>query len=139
MAERDEQTKKEVEEKKHKEEEEQQKVEQKKMRANELRKQARPQHIAQLKRLNLKTAPIKEIKGIMHEMAIGTQDCFERGDLVKKLMDNCPELRLSQEEPERVASFSSRGSVSSMTSSHSDSFGQCCVCKCFTYHRAHGP
>ena len=103
MAERDEQLKKEEQGKKQKEEEEQQKQEKEKMRDNERRKQARPQHIAQLKKLNLTTAPIRQIKTIMQEMGIGTQGCIERGDLVERLMDCCPELRLSQKQPQRAS------------------------------------
>ena len=86
-----------------KEEEEHKKQDRQKMLDNERRKQAaRPQHIAQLKKLDLKTAPIRQIKTIMQEMGIDMRGCIERGELVERLMDCCPELRLSQKQPQRA-------------------------------------
>ena len=126
-------------EKKRKEEEEQQKLEQKRMRASEIRREARPQHLEELMRMDLDKSSSKELKQIMLNMGIATHDCFEKSDLKKKLIDNVPELRM---EMERRKSSSSQTSFSSPSSNSSFDFGrtssgECTAASDETHHTPH--
>ena len=116
MAEREDKTKKEEAEKKKHEEEEERKRHQKQMRTAEIRRENRPQNLEELMRLDLDTAPIRDIKAIMIKMGISPHDCFERADLKKKLVDNVPELKFELERKQSSASLSPRGSTSSLSS-----------------------
>lgn len=115
MAEREDKTKKEEAEKKKQEEEEQRKRDQKRMRSAEIRRENRPQNLEDLMKLDLDTAPIKEIKAIMIKMGISPHDCFERADLKKKLIENVPELKFEMERKQSSASLASHGSTSRMS------------------------
>ena len=93
MAEKEEEFKKMEEEKKRNEE----KGEDMKRRlANDKRREERPQHLNELFKLNLDSAPIRELKAIMEKMGISPRGCIDRKDLKAKLHANVPELRLRQ-------------------------------------------
>lgn len=116
MAEKEDRTKKEEAEKKKQEEEAQRKRHQQQMRSAEIRRENRPQNLEELMRLDLDSAPIREIKAIMVKMGISPHDCFERADLKKKLIDNVPELKFEIERKQSSSSLSSRDSTSSLGS-----------------------
>ena len=99
-----------MEEKKRQEEEEEKRRDEKRKRNAEYRKETRPQHLDELLRMDLDSAPIRDIKGIMIKMGISPHDCLERSDMKKKLRENVPELRMRTES---VTSMSSQSSVSS--------------------------
>ena len=113
LAEKEEKTRKDEEEKKKQEEEEQRKIDDKRKRTTEMRREARPQHLEELLKMDLNSASVRDIKAIMIKMGISPHDCFERADLKKKLKENVPELRIALERQQSSASISSRGSVSS--------------------------
>lgn len=94
MAEKEEAFKKKDEEKKRKEEEEEQERDQKLRLSNERLRQERPQRLEELLKMDLDSAPIKELKSIMEKMAISPRGCLNRKDLKEKLVDSVPELRL---------------------------------------------
>lgn len=116
MAEREDKTKKEEAEKKKQAEDEQRKRHQQQMRSAEIRRENRPQNLEELMKLDLDSAPIREIKAIMVKMGISPHDCFERADLKKKLIDNVPELKFELERKQSSSSLASHGSTSSMSS-----------------------
>lgn len=96
MAEKEEEFKKKEEEKKRNEEKEEQEKDLKLRLANEKRRQERPEHLSELFKINLDSAPIRELKGIMEKMGIPSLGCIDRKDLKEKLHANVPELRLRQ-------------------------------------------
>lgn len=95
MAEKEEAFKKIDEEKKKKEEQQEQEKDQKLRLANERLRQERPQHLEELRKMDLDHAPIRELKSIMERMGISPVGCLSRKDLKEKLLENVPELRLT--------------------------------------------
>jgi flagellar biosynthesis GTPase FlhF len=93
MAEKEEAFKKRDEEKKRKEELEEQEKDKKLRLANEKLRKERPQHLEELLRMDLESAPARELKGIMEKMGISSLGCLSKKDLKEKLMDGVPELR----------------------------------------------
>ena len=116
MAEREDRTKKEEAEKKKEEEDKEKKRHQQRIRTAEIRRENRPQNLEELLRMDLDSAPIRDIKAIMIKMGVSPHDCFERADLKKKLIDNVPELKFEMQRKNSSSSLSSRGSTSSMSS-----------------------
>ena len=116
MAEKEEEFKKMEEEKKRSEEREEQEKDMKRRLANDKRREERPQHLSELFKLNLDTAPIRELKAIMEKMGISPRGCIDRKDLKEKLHANVPELRLRQ------------GMKESQTN------GKTIVCACVYFH-----
>ena len=96
MAEKEEEFKKMEEEKKRSEERKEQEKDMKRRFANDKRREERPQHLSELFKLNLDSAPIRELKAIMEKMGISPRGCIDRKDLKEKLHANVPELRLRQ-------------------------------------------
>ena len=103
MSEKEEEFKKKEEEKKKHEEREEQEKDKKRRLANDRLRQERPQHLDELFKLNLDTAPIKELKKIMEKMGISPRGCLDRHDLKEKLHANVPELRLRATGQEQQA------------------------------------
>lgn len=96
MSEKEEEFKKKEEEKKKNEEREEQEKDKKLRLANERLHQERPQHLEELFKLNLDSAPIKELKKMMEKMGISPRGCLDRQDLKEKLHANVPELHLKK-------------------------------------------
>ena len=115
MAEKEEEFKKLEEEKKKKEEEEEHQKDLKRRQANERIRKERPQHLEELLKMDLDSSSIRDIKAIMIKLGVSPHDCFERGDLKKKLIENVPELRIkiSSSSPQKSESNSRSNSVSS--------------------------
>lgn len=63
--------------------------------AKEKLREMRPQHLEELRKMNLDSAPAKDIKNIMEKMHISTVGCINRSDLKEKLMQSVPELKFS--------------------------------------------
>lgn len=99
MAEKEEEFKKKDDEKKKKEEKDEQERDQKLRLANERLRLERPQRLEELQKMDLDSAPIRELKSIMEKMGISSRGCLNRKDLKEKLMENVPELRLSGTSP----------------------------------------
>lgn len=55
----------------------------------------RPQHLEELRKMNLDSAPAKDIKNIMEKMHISTVGCINRSDLKEKLVRSVPELKFT--------------------------------------------
>ena len=113
LAEKEEKARKEVEEKKRQEEEEEKRRDEKRKRNAEYRRETRPHHLEELLKMDLDTAPIRDIKAIMIKMGISPHDCLERSDMKRKVRENVPELRMTMEKSESFQSMSSQSSVSS--------------------------
>lgn len=96
MAVKEEEVKKKDEEKKQQEEKEELEKDHKLRLANERLRQERPQRLEELMKMDLDSAPIRELKNIMEKMRISSLGCLNRKDLKERLLDNVPELRLKQ-------------------------------------------
>lgn len=96
MAEKEEQFKMKDEERKKQEEKDGQERDQKLRAANERLRQERPQHLEELLKMDLDSAPNRELKNIMEKMAISSRGCLNRKDLKERLLESVPELRLKQ-------------------------------------------
>lgn len=97
MAEKEEAFKKKDEEKKRQEEKEEQDRDIKLRLANERLRQERPHRLEELLKMDLDSAPIRELKNIMEKMGISPRGCLNRKDLQEKLLESVPELRLKQQ------------------------------------------
>lgn len=87
---------KEEAEKKRKEEEQRARDEARR-REEEIRRQNRPQAVAELLKTDLDVASVKVIKELMAKLGISSVDCLSKEDLKKKLVDNVPEYRQAQQ------------------------------------------
>eukprot|EP00731_Ephydatia_muelleri_P030669 Em0022g183a len=97
QAEKEEQRAKEEAEKKRKEEEEQRARDEVRRREEEIRRQNRPQVVAELLKTDVDVASVKVTKELMAKLGISSVDCLSKEDLKKKLMDNVPEYRQAQQ------------------------------------------
>ena len=59
-----------------------------------LQYKSRPQVLEELMKMDLDTAPIKEIKDKMGKLGISYVGLIERSELVDKLLENFPELQM---------------------------------------------
>ena len=123
MAEKEEEFKKKDEEKKEREEKEERERDQKLRAATERLRQERPKHLEELRKMNLDTSPIKELKGIMEKMCISSRGCISRKDLKEKLLESVPELRLEQlKSPDQLKDISGESPLLSVNTTSQSCF-----------------
>ncbi len=78
----------------------------------EKRREDRPKHLRELLKMDLDTAPARDLKATMIKMGIPLRGCVEKADLKKKLIESVPELRMEVERRASEASITSLGSSS---------------------------
>lgn len=76
----------------------------------EQRRKDRPQHLQELLKMDLDTAPVRDLRAIMIKMGIPYHDCVEKSDMKERLIDRVPELRMEIERKASAASISTLGS-----------------------------
>ncbi len=84
--------------------------------AEEKRRRERPQHLQELLKMDLDAASVRDLRAMMIKMGIPFQDCVEKSDMKRKLIDNVPELRMEMDRRASSASISSLGSSSTADS-----------------------
>lgn len=87
-----------------------QEIEESRRAAVEERRKKRPEYIAQLLSMDLKKAPIRDIKEIMKKLELNPAGLPERSDLIAALKEGVPELRMHMQNPSAATAYATRPS-----------------------------
>ena len=87
-----------------------QEIEESRRAAVEERRKKRPEYIAQLLSMDLKKAPIRDIKEIMKKLELNPAGLPERSDLIAALKEGIPELRMHMQNPSAATAYATRPS-----------------------------
>ena len=69
--------------------------------------------------MDLDTAPIRDIRGIMTNLNVSAVGCVSRDDLKAKLIENVPELRRAMEEKRAASAAAAAAATSPIAPSYS--------------------
>ena len=83
-------------------------IEESRRAAIEERRRKRPEYIAQLLSMDLKKAPIKDIKEVMKKLELNPTGLPERSDLIAALKEGVPELRMNMQNPSAATAYATR-------------------------------
>jgi len=97
-------------------------IEESRRAAVEERRKKRPEYIAQLLSMDLKKAPIKDIKEVMRKLELNPAGLPERSDLIGALRDGVPELRMNMQNPSAATAYATRPQMPSPPTASKENF-----------------
>ena len=120
MKRREEERERQKQEEEERKKQQEREIEESRRAAIEERRRKRPEYIAQLLSMDLKKAPIKDIKEVMKKLELNPTGLPERSDLIAALEEGVPELRMNMQNPSAATAYATRPTMPTLSKENFD-------------------